>query len=58
MGSLQDNGGATVTRAIPGMVIANKAAAHERGGAGCGSVDQRGETAPVGDCDIGAFEVQ
>ena len=56
LGPLQDNGGPTLTRAIG----ADGAAFDQvpSTGAGCPSVDQRGQGRPKGTaCDIGAFEL-
>jgi CSLREA domain-containing protein len=54
LGSLQDNGGSTPTRAI----AANSAALDAGNNNNCMAADQRGMTRPQGvNCDIGAFEL-
>jgi hypothetical protein len=53
LGGLQNNGGSTLTRAIPG----NSSAVNTGDNAGCPGADQRGFVRPSGGtCDIGAYE--
>ena len=53
LGTLQDNGGTTFTRALPG----NSPARDQGINAGCPAYDQRGVIRPQhGNCDIGAVE--
>jgi CSLREA domain-containing protein len=53
LGGLQDNGGLTVTRALP----SNSPAVNAGSNGHCPPIDQRGVARPFGPaCDIGAFE--
>ena len=55
LGRLQDNGGWTLTHALPG----NSPAVDAGTTAGCPAADQRGQPRPVGlSCDVGAYENQ
>ena len=55
LGSLQDNGGATPTKAL----LAGSPAIDAVTGSGCPSVDQRGVARPQeGACDMGAYEAE
>ena len=54
IGALQDNGGVTPTHAL----LANSPAIDRGHAFMCGSIDQRGMTQPVSECDIGAYELQ
>jgi Zn-dependent metalloprotease len=55
LGSLQENGGPTLTHAL----LSNSPAINAGNDATCESTDQRGVTRPQGaHCDIGAFEYQ
>jgi len=52
IGSLQNNGGPTDTRAL----LAGSAAIDRGANSGCPATDQRGVGRPIGTCDIGAYE--